>query len=257
MKGWIPMKKILAIVLSVAMMMTAFAVGASAEGAVPITFTAESVTANKGDIITVDISVSENHYMVNGQIWVQYNPDCLEIVEVWDDPDCPYFEEINTKIFRSSYMWMFAVPVAGTAKFAFASSASAGTTAGGAMFTLTFKVLEDAYTSEINVVVPDGDMNANDGSSAEDQAVELTYVAGVVTVEGTTPPAPPVEDVEGDVNIDGKLDVQDARWLFFYVNRAQPYPPVEQQLAKADINGDGEINLFDAARLFYIVNDLL
>ena len=112
------MKKILAIALAVAMMMAAFAVGASAEAA-PIVFTAQSVEAEVGDIITVDIGISENHYMVNAQIWIEYDPNSLEIQEVWDDIDNPYFEEINTKIIKSNAMWAFAVPSPGTAKFAF------------------------------------------------------------------------------------------------------------------------------------------
>lgn len=250
MKGWIPMKKILAIVLSVAMLMSAFVVGASAEGAVPVTFTAQSVTAKAGDTITVDISVSENHYMVNGQIWVQYDPACLEIVEVWDDPDNPYFENVNTKIFRNSCMWMFAVPVAGTAKFAFATSSATGPATGGVMFTLTFKVLDDAVTSDINVVVPDNDMNANDGSSTEDQLVDLTFVKGVVTVETDEP-----EAEVGDVNGDGAVNLNDATTLFYHVNGLSTLS--DEALASADINGDGTVNLSDATSLFYQINGLL
>ena len=255
------MKKLVAIVLAVAMMMTAAVASVSAEevatGAAPIVFGASSVTANKGDTITVDISVSENHYMVNGQIWIEYNPQCLELLEVWEDEDCPYFEDINTSIFKSSYMWMFGAPTPGVAEIAFASSSSKGTTAGGVMFTLTFKVLDTAYTSDIDVVVGDDDMSCNDGVTAGGEDFKATWTAGkgTITVEGTEPPAPPVEDVENDVNIDGKLDAADAKALFFYVNRAEEL--TEAQLAKADINADGAINLYDAVRLFYIVNEII
>ena len=89
-----------------------------------VTFSLSNVEANVGDIITVDVMVSENHYMVNGQIWVEYDPNALEIQKVWDDEDNPYFEDYNTQIFKNTYMWAFKVPMPGYANFAFASSSS-------------------------------------------------------------------------------------------------------------------------------------
>ncbi len=249
------MKKFMAIVLSCTLLMTAlagFAMTASAAGVVPITFTAQSVTAKAGDTITVDIAVSENHYMVNGQIWIQYDPEMLEIQAVSDDPDYMYFEDINTKIIKSNYMWQFAVPEAGTAKFAFASSASAGSAVGGTIFTLTFKVLEDATTSEIVVLVPDGDMNANDGSveGGADADVELTYVNGVITVESDAPAV-----TIGDINGDGLINLNDATSLFYHVNGLALLEG--DALAAGDINVDDVVNLNDATALFYQINGLV
>ncbi len=244
------MKKLMAIVMSCAMLLAAFAgtaLTASAAEATPVTFTAQSVTAKAGDTITVDISVSENHYMVNGQIWVEYDPAYLEIQEVWDDPDNPYFEEINQKIFKSSFMWAFAVPEAGTAKLAFATSSSAGSSVGGVMFTLTFKVLEDARSSKIVVSVPDNDMNSNDGTDDIDEDVDVTSVDGLVTIEG----AP----VDGDIVLDGVIDLQDATALFYYVNGATTLEGAS--LEAADVNGDGVIGLHDAVTMFYQVSGVL
>ncbi len=256
------MRKLMAVILSCALLVTAvmsMPLTASAEGA-PITFTAQSVTAKAGDTITVDISVSENHYMVNGQIWVLYDPEMLEIQEVWDDEDNPYFEDINTKIFKSSYMWAFAVPEAGTAKMAFASSSSIGTTAGGVMFTLTFKVLENATTSNISVVIGDDDMCSNDGVTnggedykvgvGTDSVVDVTYVDGVITVEEETP-----DVVVGDINFDEKVNLTDATLLFYQVNGMKSLEG--EELAAADMNGDGNVNLTDATLLFYQVNGQL
>ena len=247
------MKKILAVALAVAMMMTAFAVGASAEAATPIVFSASSVTAEVGEIITVDIGISENHYMVNAQIWIEYDPTCLEIQEVWEDEDNPYFEEINTKIIKSNAMWAFDVPTPGTAKFAFASSSALGTTAGGTIFTLTFKVLDTATVStDITVTVGDEDLCCNDGvtDAGEDFKGTWTDGTGVITVtNGIVPP------VEGDLNADGAADVADATLLFYYINNLEDL--TDEQLAKADVNGNGEINLHDAGRLFYMVNGII
>ena len=243
------MKKILAIALAVAMLMTSFAVGASAEAA-PIVFTAQSAEAEIGDIITVDIGISENHYMVNAQIWVEYDPTSLEIQEVWDDVDNPYFEGVNTKIIKSSAMWAFDVPTPGTAKFAFASSSAQGTTAGGTIFTLTFKVLDTATAStEITVTVGDNDLCCNDGVTAggEDFPGEWTDGIGIITVAGGA-----VAPVEGDLNKDGVADTADATMLFYYINNMEDL--TEEQLAEADVNGNGVINLHDAGRLFYMVN---
>ncbi len=245
------MRKILAVMLSCALVLAAFAstavLTASAEAA-DIVFSAQSVEAQPGDTITVDISVSENHYMVNGQIWVEYDPTCLEIQTVWDDEDNPYFEDINTKIFKSSYMWAFAVPEAGIAKMAFATSSSKGTTAGGVMYTLTFKVLEGATTSEINIVVPEMCANDGVGNGGEDFDVVPTAVAGVVTI-------PSDETVPGDIDGDGMADVYDAKMAFDHVNGTNNLD--DEMIARADQNGDGEVTLLDVARVFYIANGVL
>lgn len=247
------MKKLMAVMLSCALVVTALmglSITASAEGT-PIVFTAQSVEAKAGDTITVDISVSENHYMVNGQIWVEYDPTALEIQEVWDDPDNPYFEDINTKIFKSTYMWAFAVSEPGRAKMAFATSSSTGTTAGGVMFTLTFKVLDDAKTSAIKVSVPDNDMNANDGTTkgGADYDVDVSFVDGTITIPSD------VNVLLGDVNCDGVVNMSDATRLFYCVNGLLNL--TDEQLVNADNNGDGVVNMSDATRLFYCVNGLL
>lgn len=249
------MRKLMAVMLSCVLLVSAFAgmsLTVSAADAVPITFTAQSVTAKAGDTITVDISVSENHYMVNGQLWIQYDPECLEIQEVWDDPDNPYFEEINQTIIKSSFMWQFAVPEAGLAKFAFATSASAGSAVGGTIFTLTFKVLDAASTSNITIVVPDGDMNSNDGlvENAADAEVAPTYVDGVITVESDAPAV-----TVGDVNGDGFVNLNDATSLFYHVNGLALLEG--DALVAADINGDDDVNLNDATALFYQINGLV
>lgn len=240
------MKKFMATVLACAVFVTAFmglSLTASAEAA-PIVFSAQSVTAEAGDTITVDISVSENHYMVNGQIWVNYDPEVLEIQTVWEDEDNPYFEEINSKIFKSTYMWAFAVPTPGLAKMAFATSSTKGTTAGGVMFTLTFKVLENAENSVITIEVPE--MCSNDGvtNGGEDFAVEPTFENGVLTIGNF-----------GDVDADSKVDVLDVVKLLDIVNNDTVL--TEDETKVADVNEDGKVTFVDAVRLFYYVNGLI
>ena len=60
---------------------------------------------------------------------------------------------------------------------------------------------------------------------------------------------------EGDVDLDGEVDLYDATYLFYYINGMRSL--TGDALEAADINGDGRINLRDAARLFYKVNGLL
>lgn len=240
------MKKFMATVLACAVFVTAFmglSLTASAAAA-PIVFSAQSVTAQAGDTITVDISVSENHYMVNGQIWVNYDPEVLEIQTVWEDEDNPYFEEINSKIFKSTYMWAFAVPTPGVAKMAFATSSTKGTTAGGVMYTLTFKVLENAENSVITIEVPEMCSNDGETNGGEDFAVEPTFENGVVTIGNF-----------GDVDADAKVDVLDVVELLNIVNNDIVLEGEQAQVA--DVNQDGNVNFVDVVRLFYYVNGLI
>ncbi|MBQ4616741.1 MAG: hypothetical protein IJB27_00005, partial [Clostridia bacterium] len=148
-----------------------------------VTFSVGSATGSIGDTIVIPVSVSENHYMVNGQIFVHYDPEVLEIQPVWDDEDNPYFEDYNNKIFTNKYMWAFNGDDVGVAKFAFAASASKGTTVGGEMYALTFKIVGEAPEgSAITVEIPE--MCSCDGvtNGTEDYNTNFTTVNGLVTV---------------------------------------------------------------------------
>ena len=103
---------------------------------------------------------------------------------MWDDEDNPYFEDYNTKIFKSTYMWAFNGDDAGLAKLAFATSSAKGTTAGGEMFFLTFKVIGEAPEgSALTVLIPE--MCSNDGTTngGEDYFTTVATVNGSVTTQ--------------------------------------------------------------------------
>ncbi|MBQ3094145.1 MAG: hypothetical protein IJC52_03140, partial [Clostridia bacterium] len=149
-----------------------------------VTFTVSNVTAKAGDTVTIDLSVSENHYMVNGQFRVVYDPTKLEIQEVGSDPDNPYFDDYNTDIFKNTYMWAHAVPAPGYSNFAFAGGSAQGTTAGGVMYSLTFKVL-DGWTGEAPIELRIPELSSNDGTTnggADYHTNRDFYVFGGVTV---------------------------------------------------------------------------
>ena len=95
-----------------------------------------------GDIITVDVTVSDEHFMVYGCINLFFDPNALELLPVSDNPDSPYVNDVNMDIMPENCTWTFSTPSPGTLEFVFLSSAFCGSAQGGTMFTLTFRVLE-------------------------------------------------------------------------------------------------------------------
>lgn len=232
------MKRLTALFLAL-VMLVGMTCTASAENAV--TVTVGDVKGEIGDIVQVPVSVSEGHYMVNGRIFLTYDPTVLELQEVCDDEDNPYFENVNTDILDRTFMWMFAAPEAGRANFVFVTSSDSGNAAGGAIYTLTFKVLKETQ-STITATVEEMQVN----SGAGDTMIVPTVVDGKVNVT-------PV--VRGDVNSDGAVDLNDATRLFYYVNGLLTL--TDKQMASAELTGDGEVNLDDASRLFYYIAGMM
>jgi len=58
----------------------------------------------------------------------------------------------------------------------------------------------------------------------------------------------------GDVNLDGKVDLNDATALFYHINGLAALDG--NKLLAADVNGDGNVDLNDATALFYFLNGL-
>lgn len=236
------MKRMIALLLAAVMLLSMLTWSVAASETV--TVTVGSVSGEIGDTVQVPVSVSDGHYLVNGRIFLSYDPTVLELQTVCEDEYNPYFETVNADIFDSSFMWGFASPAAGSAKFVFATSKDTGSATGGVMFTLTFKLLKEADTSAVTLAVPE--MCANDGS--EDRNAVLTLVDGSVTV--TKPDLTPA--IPGDVNGDGLVTLPDAVRLLYYVNGMVSL--TDKQTINADVTGDGTVGLADAVRLFYFVS---
>ncbi len=237
------MKRLTAVLL-VLVMVFAMTCTASAEEAVTITVGA--IDGEVGEIVQVPVTVSEGHYLVNGRIFLTYDPTVLELQAVCDDADNPYFESVNADILDSSFMWAFNVPSAGKANFVFATSADVGNAAGGAIYTLTFKLLKKTSDSAIIVNCPE--MRQNSGGEDTDAALTLVDGAVKVTEVDTTPA------MRGDINSDGNINLSDATRLFYYINGLLEL--TEQQMLNADLTGDGIVDLNDASRLFYYVGGM-
>ena len=238
------MKRITALFLAVAMLLTVTCT-ASAEEAVTVTVGA--INGEVGDVVEVPVSISEGHYMVNGRFFLTYDPTVLELQTVSDDPDNPYFDEINTAVIDGSFMWAVRSPEAGRVNAVFATSSKTGNASGGVIFTLTFKLLK-ASTGEIVLTIPELRTNSTGG---DDTDAALTAESGAVEVL----PFDPTPAVKGDVNGDGVVTLPDAVRLFYYVNNLLKL--TDKQTANADVTDDGNVNLTDAARVFYYVSGLI
>ena len=238
------MKRVTALLLAVVMLLTMTCV-VSAEEAV--TVTVGTVTGEVGEIVEVPVSISENHYMVNGRLFLTFDPTVLELVVVTDDPDSPYFEEINTDIIDSSFMWIVRSPEAGRVHAVFATSSKMGNATGGVIFTLQFKLLKEG-AAEIALTIPELRTNS---TGNEDADAALTTVNGTVKIT----PFDPTPALKGDVNGDGLVTFPDSVRLFYAVNAMLTL--TNKQMKNADVDGNGVVNLVDAARLFYCVSGVI
>lgn len=237
------MKRLTAVLLAL-VMLAAMTCTVAAEEAVTITVGA--IDGEVGDVVEVPVTVSEGHYLVNGRIFLTYDPTVLELQAVCDDADNPYFESVNADILDSSFMWAFNVPQAGKANFVFATSADVGNATGGAIYTLTFKLLKKASNSAIVITCPE--IRQNSGAGDTDAALTLVNGSVKVTEPDTTPA------MRGDINGDGNVNLSDATRLFYYINGLLEL--TEQQMLNADLTGDGTVDLNDASRLFYYVGGM-
>lgn len=59
-------------------------------------------------------------------------------------------------------------------------------------------------------------------------------------------------EIAGDVNLDGKVTLTDAKLIMQYCNKAKKLSAVQKK--NADVNGDGKINLVDAKLVMKIYN---
>ncbi len=232
------MKKFLSLVLAIAVLMgMTVAVSAEVES---VSFGATVVEGKVGDIVTVDITISENHYMVNGQVRVQYDPEALELVPISDGVVANY----NTAVLGANGMSMFNSPMVGRVNFAYVSSSDVGMATGGVMFSLQFKILEGAKSENaVTVTVPE--FNSNDtGNGALDDYPDAIVKSGAVKLAGLRK--------KGDLTGEGTVDIADATTLFRAVNGRIVL--TDEQKAVAELTDDDTVDIADATTLFRFVN---
>ena len=238
------MKKFLAMLLSVLMLVSCFAMTVSADiiyndteldwSAFSGVFSVGSVKAKPGDTIVIPVSVENNPGIISLKVAVSYDASVLELVSaesgdfvVEEQEDVtvgsPSFGPVENNPFTIS--WVDAL-------------APGNNTSNGVVANLTFKVKEDAADGDTEISVS---FNPNDVFDYNTENVAFVCKAGTVTVSSSTP---------GDTNGDGKINIRDLGLLQQYLNNWK----VEIDLDAADVNNDGKVNVRDLGLLQQFLN---
>lgn len=250
------MKKLLAMLLSVLMLVSCCALGVSAENIYNDAelnwkesndifndaeldwsnfvgqFTVGSVEGKAGDTVIVPVSIAKNPGIVSLKIAVGYDPAVLELVDATSG-DFVVAEQENVTVGSPSFgplqnpfviNWIDAL-------------ATENNTQTGVVANLTFKIKEGATGStEISLSYYENNVFDKDYNN-----VPFTCSAGVVTIKNYIP---------GDVNGDGNVNVRDLGLLQQYLNGFD----VTIDEAAANVNGDGSINVRDYGLLQQYLN---
>ena len=187
------MKKVLSVVMALAMMLTSVfsvvTIPTAAAATNPVEFTVSSPTGAVGDIITVDVAVSENSYLVNGDFKLLYDPSVLELQQGYfpdpDDDTATVDADVNYDLFNG-YMVMTYLYTPGEFRAYFVSmSDKPGITAGGRYITVAFKVLtNNVGSTQLRI---ESDPLASSTTGKTEDTVEntpFTVTGGVVSIEG-------------------------------------------------------------------------
>jgi len=235
------MKKLLAMLLSVLMLVSCFALSVSADdniyndveldwGEYKGLFAVGGVEAKAGEEVVVPVSIERNPGIVSLKLVISYDPEMLELISA-EGGD---FGSIDGEVPSLSYGPIENNPFIINWFDALTLDNNTDT---GVIANLTFLVKEGAEGStEIAV-----DYNANDVFDADLNNVEFACNAGSVTVKTHTP---------GDVNNDGKVNIRDLGALQQYLNGWD----VDINLDAANVTGDANINIRDLGLLQQYVN---
>lgn len=240
------MKKLLAMLLSVLMLVSCCALAVSAEdniyndtemdwSALMGSFVVGSAEAKPGDTIVIPVSIEKNPGIVSLKLAVTYDATVLELVEaaagdfvVAEQEDItigsPSFGPVENNPFTIN--WMDAL-------------ATENNTKSGVIANLTFKVKEGAAEGDTSISLS---YNPNDVFDWTMNNVEFAMKSGTVTVAAGNEP--------GDVNGDGKINLKDLGVLQQYLNKWE----VEIDLDAAEVTGDDKVNLKDLGVLQQYLN---
>lgn len=239
------MKKFLAVLLSVLMLVSGFAMTVSADmiyndteldwGAFSGVFAVGSAKAKPGDTIVIPVSIENNPGIVSLKLAVSYDSAVLELVSA-EAGDFVVAEQEGVTVGSPSFGPIENNPF--TINWVDALS-DANYVTNGVVANLTFKVKEDAAEGATEISVS---YNPNDVFDTDYSNVSFECKAGSVTVLSASNP--------GDTNADGKINVKDLGLLQQYLNGWD----VEIDMDAADVNGDGKINVKDLGLLQQYLN---
>ncbi len=242
------MKRWTAIVLSCVLLASVLVMPTSAASSA--TITVGTVSGLKGDVVELPVTISAESYLVNADFFVVYDSTRLELVNDHFSEGC---YRVGTVFSNNRWIYIGAKVYNGKFRFSTAYSGSIGTSTGGEMFRVAFRILkDDSETIPVNLVVDTA--CANDGASSPDDSgypadyeLSCTTVAGAVKI-GTATEPPTEEKLMGDVTGDGVVNMRDA--LFLYQCMSRQIEMTDERKEVADMTGDGMVNMRDALFLF-------
>ena len=211
-----------------------------------LTFTVASVEGAKGDIVEIPVSVSENSYLVNMDIYVEFNTDELALDKSYftdcNDPDSSNGYYANSEILKGGWMYLGNEVEPGVFRFV-AATGGAGITVGGELIRLAFEVLTDEVDSiEVTVTVDPCVVNRGEG----DEETAYTAVNGGVTVDRFQ---------IGDYDKNGAVNMRDVMQLYKAVSEGSEM--TEYQFKVSDYDENGTVNMRDVMRIYQIVSGAL
>lgn len=219
------MKKVfISAVLIVTMLLTTIPVMAATNKVKSATsspmFMVSSTSGKCGDIVYVNVIISNNPGITALQLNINYSSQDLKLVSVndkklFDDPIS--YSQLDKNPFIISWF----------------SSNSKNVNNNGTMATLEFKILDNAKTGDITVSYDEENV-----FDSQFNNVKFSTVSGKVTVNNY---------VVGDVNRDGEITIADATLLQKYVAHIVSFD--NQQLYLADTDSDGNVTISDATEI--------
>ena len=221
------MKKVLAMVLAVLMLVSVLCVGVSADEAQTApAIVVDSATTYAGETVSVAVRTRNNPGIVGMRVALGYDPAVLTPIEqVEQDFAGATFGPLSNPL---SILWVDAI--------------HPDVTTDGVVALITFQVAEEApvgeYPLTLSILDPDDMFNANF------ETVSFELVDGVITV------AEQPQYIPGDVNDDGNVNVRDLGLLQQYLNGFD----VIINEAAANVTGDATVNVRDMGLLQQYLN---
>ena len=213
------MKKLLCFILSV---LVIFSASSAVYGETPVLFSVDKVSGGLGEVLSVDIKISENSNLTNMLLSLYYDSKYLK------------FKEMDVGDIVSRGLYEFNDALKDRMKFAFISEDPI--TKGGTVMTISFEIINsDSENREVPLTLQVDELISD--------SVALEYIVenGCVTVDVSQ------TQNRGDVNGDGVFDEKD-------IEEVKDYLLGKASSAESfDLNSDGICDICE----FIILRDML
>ena len=193
-------------------------------------FEVGSAEAAAGDTVVIPVSITKNPGIVSLKLAVSYDDAVLELISVEAGDVVSASGEFSTGPIKSPIVisWIDALALENNEQT-------------GVIANLTFKVKDDAVSGDAALTIS---YNPNDvfGAGEDMPNVEFLTKDGAIAIAGAYLP--------GDVNDDGKVNVRDLGALQQHINGWD----ITINVAAADVNDDGKVNIRDLGLIQQFIN---